>query len=183
MSAKLLPLEFAKGELKMVEKFNVAIGEEQELTSEQKATNEITLLHILEVRRLLSYCRADLERRGKEHDQSKLRNPEVQTFTEYTPKLKEAEYGSEEYKGFLKGMAPALEHHYANNSHHPEHYENGIDGMNLLDVLEMLVDWKASTLRTKGGDIRKSLEIQRKRFGISDQLMKILENTLPLIEQ
>ncbi len=75
-------------------------------------------------------------------------------------------------------MAPALENHYANNSHHPQHYTNGIDGMDLFDLLEMVLDWKASTLRSKDGDIFKSLDIQKERFNISNQLYNILNNTI-----
>ncbi len=56
---------------------------------------------------------------------------------------------------------------------------NGVDGMSLFDVLEMLLDWKAAAERMKnGGDIRKSLEINTKRFGLSSQLVHILENTI-----
>lgn len=33
-----------------------------------------------------------------------------------------------------------LDHHYQNNDHHPEHFELGINGMNLLQLLEMLAD-------------------------------------------
>ena len=75
-------------------------------------------------------------------------------------------------------MGEALKHHYAANSHHPEHYENGIDGMTLIDVLEMLCDWKAATERHADGDIMRSLEVNRERFGISDQLANILANTV-----
>lgn len=150
----------------------------KELTLEEKATNYETLKHIQEVRDLLLKSCEKLFKRIQEHDQSKLKDPELSTFVEFTPKLKDAKFGSEEYKQFLVDMAPALSNHYANNSHHPQHYENGIDGMDLFDVLEMLLDWKASTLRTKDGDIFKSLDIQKDRFNISPQLYSILNNTL-----
>lgn len=141
-----------------------------------------TYKHIQTVQRLLFKCIEDLSNRQLLHDQSKLQSPEVETFEEYTPKLAKSTYGSEEYKQFLKEMKPALDHHYANNTHHPEHFSDGIKGMNLLDVLEMLCDWKAATLRHNDGDIRKSIEINQKRFGYSDEFKQILINTLPLIE-
>ena len=54
-----------------------------------------------------------------------------------------------------------------------------IEGMSLFDVLEMLVDWKAATERMAGGgDIRRSLEINRDRFKISPRMMAVLENTV-----
>jgi hypothetical protein len=60
--------------------------------------------------------------------------------------------------------------------------EPDISQMTLIDLIEMLCDWKASTLRHKDGDIFKSLEINKKRFNISDQLYNILKNTMCLIE-
>ncbi len=75
-----------------------------------------------------------------------------------------------------------LKHHYNNNSHHPQHWPNGINGMSLLDVFEMCCDWKASSMRHDDGDIKKSLEKNRERFQISDQLYYILQNTIEDME-
>ena len=141
-----------------------------------------TYAHIQQVQRLLGRVIQDFLRRSEAHDQSKLVSPEVEVFDEFTPKLAASTYGSDEYKGFLAAMKPALDHHYAHNSHHPEHYPNGIAGMSLLDVLEMLCDWKAATLRHTTGDIRQSIEINQQRFGYSDELKTLLLNTLPLLE-
>lgn len=159
-------------------KENDVAEEVKELNVEQKATNHETWTHIHQVRIFLTKCIDELNQRALGHDQTKLDFPEVETFTEFTPKLKDAEYGSDEYKEFLKGMKPALDHHYANNSHHPEHHENGMDGMDLFDIFELLCDWKAATMRTKGGDMEKSFEINKKRFNMSDQLINILRNTV-----
>ena len=75
----------------------------------------------------------------------------VGTFDEYTPKLKHSTYGTDEYKGFLAGMGAGLEHHYAHNRHHPEHHAGGVHGMNLVDLIEMLADWKAAGNVTRTG--------------------------------
>ncbi len=90
------------------------------LTLEQKATNYDTFRHIERVRNLLNVCAVELLARGQAHDQTKLESPEVEAFTEYTPKLAACTYGSDEYKSFLAAIKPALDHHYANNRHHPE---------------------------------------------------------------
>ena len=113
-----------------------------------------------------------------EHDNSKLEEYEVDIFTKYTPKLAGSTYGSDEYNLFLKEMKPALDHHYANNRHHPEHFKNGIKDMDLVDLVEMICDWKAATLRHNDGDIFKSIEINQKRFGYSDELKQIFINTV-----
>lgn len=133
--------------------------------------------HINTVQGFLIDVIGNLSNRGLVHDQSKLHSPEVGCFNEYTPKLKGSTYGSDEYKSFLAGMQEGLSHHYAANSHHPEHYPNGIQGMSLLDVIEMLCDWKAATMRHADGDLSKSIEINQKRFGYSDELKSILINT------
>jgi hypothetical protein len=142
-----------------------------------------TLQHIEQVRIFLARVIDDLMSRAIYHDASKLKSPEKEIFDEFTPKLRTSTYGSEEYKGYLQAMGEALKHHYAHNSHHPEHRPNGIKGMSLVDLLEMLCDWKAATLRHANGDIRRSIEQNQQRFGYSDELKSILLNTLPLIEQ
>ena len=151
------------------------------LSQEEKATNYDTFRHIERVRNLLNVCVQDLLRRGERHDQTKLENPEVALFTEFTPKLALSTYGSQEYNGFKEAMKPALQHHYANNSHHPEHWKNGVNDMSLLDIVEMLCDWKAASERHNDGNIRKSIEINADRFGMSPQLTKIFENTADIL--
>ena len=136
-----------------------------------------TLDHIHAVRMCLDLCVTDIQFRQRHHDESKLYDPEKAVFDEYTPKLKGSTYGSEEYEAFRLAMKPALDHHYANNSHHPEFFPDGIRGMSLLDVLEMLCDWKAATTRHADGDLRKSIEINQKRFGYGDELKALLLNT------
>lgn len=136
-----------------------------------------TLRHKFRVQSLISNIRHKLFLRGENHDDSKLESPEKELFDEFTPKLKGSTYGSEEYKENLKGLGPALEHHYANNSHHPEHYENGIYGMCLLDLIEMLADWKAATERHDDGDLMTSLKINKERFKMDDTMYNLLVNT------
>lgn len=83
----------------------------------------------------------------------------------------------------LKEMNIALQHHYANYRHHPEHFDNGITDMNLVDIVEMLCDWKAASLRHNGGDIIKSIELSAKRFGCDDQLKQIFINTVKMFNE
>lgn len=142
-----------------------------------------TLEHIHRVQGLLAFASSQLRKRGDVHDQSKLEGIEKETFDRVTPLLKTLEYGSDEYKAALKDMGPALDHHYANNSHHPEHYENGIDGMNLFDLVEMFFDWKAATERHENGDMTQSVLHNKSRFNISDQLQSILMNTVEYIDK
>ena len=152
------------------------------LTPEQQATNFETMRHMELVRNLIDKIIIELLKRAREHDQTKLKAPEVELFTEYTDKLRHLTYGSTEYEECRAQMGPALDHHYANNRHHPEHFKDGIDDMNLIDLLEMFCDWKASSTRHNDGNIRKSIEINGNRFGMSPQLIRIFENSTELVE-
>jgi len=136
-----------------------------------------TLKHSRRVDELLLQLVHKIQLRITKHDLSKMEEPEHSTFEIFTHRLKHSTYGSPEYKGFLAEMKEALDHHYSHNRHHPEHHEGGIDGMTLVDLAEMLADWKAATERHDDGDLERSLEIQRERFNMSDQLVNILRNT------
>ncbi len=146
------------------------------MTQSYDSTAE-TLKHIRRVNDYLIDASCELLQRAKNHDQSKLEEPEKSTFDEVTPLLKGLTFGSEEYTEATKRIKPALDHHYSVNSHHPQHYENGINGMTLFDLVEMFFDWRAAGERTKDGNMTKSIEINSERFGMSKQLRQIFENT------
>jgi hypothetical protein len=136
-----------------------------------------TKQHIYQVQQFMVLFAGELLKRASVHDQSKLESPELEVFTEFTPKLKDSTYGSDEYKSFLEGMKVGLNHHYENNSHHPEHHAHGIRDMDLADIVEMICDWKAATMRHTDGNIRKSIGINQSRFNYSDDLADIFRNT------
>ena len=136
-----------------------------------------TYAHITEVRHRLFQCIRELMTRAHVHDASKLSEPERSVFDEYTPKLRDSTYGSDEYKAFLEGMGEGLRHHYRVNDHHPEHFANGVDDMDLLQVVEMLCDWKAATMRHADGDLARSIVQNSERFGYGAQFERLLMNT------
>jgi hypothetical protein len=146
-------------------------------------TNAATQEHINLVRVFLRIVAVELLKRGETHDLSKMSPEEVGAFAEYSPKLKTCTYGSDEYKRYLAEITPALTFHYARNRHHPEHFDSGIRGMNLVDLVEMLVDWTASTKRHADGDINRSIEINQERFNMSDDLVAIFKNTIELLNK
>ena len=138
--------------------------------------------HRESVEKILNLVADILVIRACHHDDSKLEEPEWPIFLKMTPKLWDCTFGSEEYMGFLKEMNVALDHHYRVNHHHPQAFDNGINGMTLIDLMEMLADWMAAVKRHKDGDIIKSIDINVPRFGISTQLQEILVNTVNLLE-
>lgn len=142
-----------------------------------------TQKHIETVRKYIRFIIDKIEMRGVKHDASKLESPEVEAFAENTSILKNLTYGSDEYKAQLEKLKPALEHHYAANRHHPEHFVNGVNDMTLVDLIEMFCDWKASTLRQNDGNLLKSIEVSAERFNIDPQLKQILINTARMIDE
>lgn len=150
-----------------------------------------TYEHINKVQLYLTQVITMLLWRGLQHDKSKLFYPEVEAFNRMTPILSTLTYGTEEYKQSCRELGPALHHHYAMNSHHPEHNENGIAGMSLQDLIEMVCDWKAASERmnpkveaTSGeregetASLLDSLDHNAERFKIDPQLKSIIANTI-----
>ena len=54
-----------------------------------------TIKHIEKVRYYIRIMTDKLTTRGVNHDRTKLESPEVELFTEYTPRLASTQYGSE----------------------------------------------------------------------------------------
>jgi len=153
------------------------------LTLEQQATNYATMRHIERVRNLLNVAIIELLKRGELHDQCKMESPEVEAFTEKTAALAATTYGSLEYEMNKKDIDAALQHHYAHSRHHPEHFRSGMQDMNLIDLLEMFIDWKAASERHHDGNIRKSIEHNAIRFNMNAvSLTRIFENTIPIFD-
>ena len=138
--------------------------------------------HIGDVQKLMIKVIGMLHQRLLDHDKTKLHPPEVELFDEFTPKLKGCTYLSPEYKEFLAQLKPALDHHYAHSPHHPEHYPDGIRGMSLIDLLEMICDWYCAARRHNDGNILVSIQKNQDRFKFSDELKQILINTAKLLE-
>jgi len=145
-----------------------------------------TQAHIDRVRHFLTLAAKNLSGRAACHDDSKLVPPELAAFDIATPKLAGMEYGSEEYKQSLRDLGPALQHHFEENDHHPEHYENGVQGMSLMALIEMLCDWRAASERSKQRTddpermktFESGLAYNQERFGYSDEVAEILRNTV-----
>ena len=149
---------------------------QDEVIDSTAATEE----HRQEVARNVQHFCSKITMRAAQHDLSKLLPPEKAGFDRATLKLKDMTYGSSEYAKSLEELADTLEHHYANNDHHPQFYKNGVAGMNLYALVEMYEDWKAAGKRNKDGNIVKSVELNKDKFHLDEQLYSILLNTAKL---
>ena len=143
--------------------------------------------HIDRVSFFMDKAIENLVKRSIAHDASKLVEPELSAFDIATPKLAGLEYGSDEYRASVRELGPALQHHYEANDHHPEHFErNGVRGMSLMAIIEMLCDWRAASERTKQRTddpesvktFQAGLAHNQQRFGYGPELAEILENTV-----
>lgn len=144
------------------------------------------LQHRAQVRFLMEKFTSQLMARAFTHDDSKFSKEEFPAYDACIPLLKEVDYDSDEYKAILSEMKPALEHHYKNNRHHPEYFEDQVKDdkdspvnyMNLFDLIEMYIDWKAASMRQINGAFEKSIWRGCSKYEISTQLEKIFENTI-----
>ncbi len=138
----------------------------------------VTRKHIQRISELLGEAAIELIKRGALHDASKMDPEELVLLAEMQELIEkegQAPYGSPEYDHRTALLKPMLEHHYSRNTHHPEHFDQGIEGMELFDLMEMCMDWKAASER--GGESRINLTHSAERYGISKQLCCIIANT------
>lgn len=150
-----------------------------EVTQELLLQSDVeTHKHIHEVSKNIWKLIVELGKRAELHDASKFEEPERTIYASGLPLLGKTEYGSEEYKELLNKVKPAVDHHWAHNRHHPEHWAGGINEMDLIDILEMIADWMAATKRNKNGNIHRSIDMNTQRFGMSPQLVALLKNTV-----
>lgn len=135
-----------------------------------------TLLHKFWVARFMIAFAFRLIWRAIIHDFSKFKKDEADHFARVLPRLAGTTYGSDEYKSLLREIKPAISVHYRKNTHHPEHFQDGVNGMSLIDIVEMFCDWRAAVKRHNDGDILTSISHNQGRFYYSDDLRDILKN-------
>jgi len=134
--------------------------------SEEAKTITTILRHNRLVASYLINLACAMEKRAIVHDASKLSVDEFTGFVQINRIAREHEYGSQEYKDSIK-KTDAVALHYSRNPHHPEHYKSGVDDMSLVDLIEMVADWKAASETYGQTSLEEALEIQAKRFGLS----------------
>ena len=127
--------------------------------------------HCLNLKQALGKVISNLQDRSDSHDYSKLEDDEFDAVIHYQ-KLDGLEYGSEEYKEKMNEIRPftakGWDLHIKRNSHHPEHHNN-IDDMGLLDIIEMVCDWKAAnaTYNTSEQSFRDAAKVCIEKYGFN----------------
>ena len=136
------------------------------------------ILHVSEVQENLEIVAGELKQRGFAHDRTKLQELEFDAFVSTRDRFKKSNYGTPEQEALIKEQKSAIDHHYKNNRHHTGYHKNGIDDMTLVDIIEMICDWRAAARRNPDKKFKDTLEYAYKKYKIDDQLTKIIENTL-----
>lgn len=126
----------------------------------------------------------ELERRALAHDLSKLATDEVVGFAAINRAAREHAYGTPEYDASMaqaKEPGGCIALHFSRNSHHPEYHANDTD-MGFLDLIEMVLDWKAAADTYGTNTLRQGLEHNRKRFAFTDAQWWLIEQVVEWIE-
>jgi hypothetical protein len=137
-----------------------------------------TILHVSEVSENLETIASELRKRGVAHDRTKFHALEFDAFVSTREMFKKASYGTPEYQACVDAVRPAVDHHHENNRHHTGFHPNGVNDMTLIDLAEMIADWKAAERRSPDRKLNDTLAYAFNKYGVGEQLGKILRNTL-----
>ena len=139
-----------------------------------------TLAHQKNVGKCMMDVAYNIMLRAMKHDESKMSEDEKPYYVNPVYRLNtgEVEYGSDEYKTLTAEMGKGWEHHATHNDHHPEFFnaDDPLSAMNFIQLIEMLCDWKAASMR-RGNDPLLPLD----RFDIDRRLKSIFKNTLEFL--
>ena len=141
-----------------------------------KTINSI-LNHKKKVKDRMLFLAKEIIKRAEEHDNSKLKAPEINWLIEMDKEPK-VEYGTPEYFEKMKRWDKFFKHHYKNNSHHPDHYVQGVYGMTIVDLVEMMCDVVSYIEELHVCQTSKIIKEQKERFDIDEGIAQILINTL-----
>ena len=147
----------------------------------------VVMRHCQNLRHALGKIITDLIDRSEMHDYSKLEDDEFNSVIHYQ-KLDGLEYGSDEYNDKMKEITgltgKGWELHCKRNSHHPEYHDN-IDDMELLDIIEMVCDWKAAnaTYNTSGQSFRQGAEICLLKYDFNVAQRWVIRQLIDIIDE
>ena len=149
------------------------------MTTYREKAIAATADHITAVEDNLVVFAGELITRAGAHDRSKFEDVELGPLADMI-KVEEregkVEFGTPEYAARTAMLDGMWRNHVAHNDHHPEHFDDGITGMNLLQIVEMLCDWQAASAQR---DPSKTMNITFcvEKYGIPPMLEQILRNT------
>lgn len=150
--------------------------------SEEVKTLITILKHKGLVQKYLYKLSQELEIRAVAHNLSKLGIDEFIGFIAINKVAREHPYGSKDYKASLKDN-DVIDLHFSKNQHHPEHHNNYVIGMGLVDIIEMVCDWKSASITYGKTTLSEALEIQIERFGLTKEQLYLIKLIIEEIEK
>jgi hypothetical protein len=122
----------------------------------------------------------ELQNRSLVHDDSKFGPEEFPIYASMFDEFAKHPFGTPGYEAAKEAIKVAVDKHHSLNRHHPEHHVDTVRGMDLVDLLEMLCDWKAATMNhpKAPGNMIRSLDHAVKKYNISPELATVLMNTI-----
>ena len=139
-------------------------------------SSEDTKKHRANIMQVYFELNSEMNDRIIHHDLSKLHEPEKSGYDELVPRLRATKFGTPEYYEARDAMAEITSHHYKENRHHPEHFENGYHDMNLLDFMEHIMDCYAASL-CSDTSFPEGIKTVLERNGAPDVLIDMVLNT------
>lgn len=113
----------------------------------------------------------DLMKEVLTHDFSKWQTEEYETFVNSRDSLNKSVSGNEEeYQKIL--ISEAVQHHYENNTHHPEYWSNKENSMPLHEIIIMFFDWASRTI-SKNGNLNDFWDYNIKKLNQCEQFHAI----------
>ncbi len=123
----------------------------------------------------------ELSYRAKMHDQSKLSKDEFSGFVNIHNVARNNPIGSPEYEASMR-TATCIQRHFTKNSHHPE-YHSSVEDMGWLDIIEMVLDWKAAADTYGMVTVRDSLDYQFNRHKFTSEQKWLINQVLNWIDR
>ena len=130
----------------------------------------------------LSTVARELISRGRTHDNSALGSPEIEVYHRFFLEYQKYKIGDPRKDEVFTQMAEAIGHHFQYNDHHPEHFENGINDMDLIRLMQFTADIM-SWSEQEQIDIFEILPMIRDKCGMTDQVYNLICNTITEIKR
>ena len=128
--------------------------------------------HIMTVQLILRTLAREMLNRADAHDLSKLGPDEFGGMIAIDRIADKCGLNSPEYMAALSGGAIQL--HVSRHSHHPEYHVSGVQNMSLLDIVEMVCDWKAANVLRGHPEWNESVRMMSERLGLSSEQIYLI---------
>ena len=145
--------------------------------------NQTVSVHQLHVSNNMKRIANELRRRGIRHDNSKFSGIEATIGNMYHDEYNKINVlcpHKSDVENYAEKTKAASIEHYRLNDHHVEHFENGLSGMSLIQLTELVCD-SVAHLKERGyapTECVCEVEYLFKGYGASDDVISIVKNTV-----